>query len=413
MMNAKGLKMYGAVSEIREDIVEQAADYRFKKSPAYIMKPLGIAAAVCLAVGGGIGLAAVLSNGSNVPVANPAETAAGGNVPATVAATVNETYAIILDPSTGMQLGWEDMPLYDKFNWFRRGDIEFTSRKYTGSTYGDVPADKVGEKLYDVTLTAYETFSAKEFTMSAEVYAIEGIVSDAAVALKYDGTDEYYVFISRGYFPDTLGGLIDALSLRDTMKLGTIYIEQVYNGENGFYIYDPVTMTDAGTETIWKFLDECRDIRHVDEGAFVGYRQLFSISVDAELIGTANHGIWFTDNGYMITNIMEFGYAFYIGNERIHQLADELGVTEQTPHLSTFVFEDAPQTTCADEYGVESQVSAAYTGVTEQTPHLSLFVFEDAPQTTYDTEEYGIDAEYLGAETTVMYTTSLPQTIPE
>ncbi len=375
MMNAKGLKMYGAVSEIREDIVEQAADYRFKKSPARFAVPLGIAASVCL-IGGGIGLAAVLSNGSNVPVANSAETAAGGNVPATVAATVNETYAIILDPNTGMQVGWEDMPLYDKFNWFKRGDIEFTSRKYTGSTYGDIPAGKVGEKLYDVTLTTIETFSVKEFTMPAEVYAIEGIDTDAAVALKYDGTDDYYVFISRGYFPDSVGGMIDALSLRDTMKLGTIYIEQVYNGVNGFYMYDPLTMTDAMAETIWKFLDECREVRFVSEGAFVGYRQLFTISADAELIGTANHGIWFTDNGYMITNIMEFGYAFYIGSERIQQLMDDLGVSAQEPYLSTF-----------EVY--------------------------DAPQTTYDTGDYGIDADYLGSETTVMYTTSLPQTIPE
>lgn len=379
-MNEREMKMYAAVTDIRDDIIERASEYRFKKSPARFAVPLGIAASVCL-IGGGIGLAAVLSNGSNVPATNAAETAAGGNVPATVAATVNETGVIILDPSTGMQLGWEDMPLYDKFNWFKRGDIEFTSRKYTGSTYGDVPADKVGEKLYDVTMTAYETFSAKEFTMSAEVYAIEGIDTEAAVALKYDGTDEYYVFISRGYFPDTLGGLIDALSLRDTMKFGTIYIEQVYNGENGFYIYDPLTMTEERTQTIWKFLDECRDIRHVDEGAFVGYRQLFSISVDAELIGTANHGIWFTDNGYMITNIMEFGYAFYIGNGRIQQLADELGVSAQEPYLSTFDVYDAPQTTC-------------------------------------DTGEYGIDAEYLGAETTVMYTTSTawqpsPRTIPQ
>lgn len=377
-MNEREMKMCGAVTDIRDDIIEQAADYKFKKSPARFAVPLGIAASVCL-IGGGVALAAAPGSGRNVSVTNAAvTTAAGGNIPETVAATAN---AIILDPNTGMQVGWEDMPLYDKFNWFKRGDIEFAGRKYSDSTYGDVPADKVGEKLFDVTMTAYEIFSEKEFTMPAQVYAIEGIDTDAAVALKYDGTDDYYVFISRGYFPDSVGGMIDALRLRDTMKLGTIYIEQVYNGVNGFYMYDPLTMTDAMAETIWKFLDECRDVRLVSEGAFVGYRQLFTISADAELIGTANHGIWFTDNGYMITNIMEFGYAFYIGSERIQQLMDNLGVSAQEPYLSTFEVYDAPQTTCV-------------------------------------TGDYGIDADYLGSETTVMYTTSTGRvppswTIPE
>ena len=56
-MSDKSMKMYDAVTEIRDDIIEQAADYKFRKSPMRFIKPIVITASVCLAVGVGIHLA--------------------------------------------------------------------------------------------------------------------------------------------------------------------------------------------------------------------------------------------------------------------------------------------------------------------------------------------------------------------
>lgn len=64
-MSAKGEKMYDAVTDIREDIIEKAADYTFKKSPMRFAKPLGAAAGICLA-GGAAALVMTLSGTGTV-----------------------------------------------------------------------------------------------------------------------------------------------------------------------------------------------------------------------------------------------------------------------------------------------------------------------------------------------------------
>ena len=74
-MSGKGEKMYDAVTGIREDIIEQAADYKFRKSPARFAKPLGIAAGICLA-GGAAALVMTLS-GTGTIRTNPAAVPAG------------------------------------------------------------------------------------------------------------------------------------------------------------------------------------------------------------------------------------------------------------------------------------------------------------------------------------------------
>lgn len=56
-MSEKAEKIYDGVTEIRDDIVEQAENYKFRKSPMRLIKPFGIAASICLAVGIGIHLA--------------------------------------------------------------------------------------------------------------------------------------------------------------------------------------------------------------------------------------------------------------------------------------------------------------------------------------------------------------------
>ena len=95
-MSDKGMKMYDAVTEIRDDIVEQAADYKFRKSPMWLIKPLGIAASICLVGGAAVFAATTLSGTRGIPVENAATEAAGN---ATVTAA-SETIAGYITTAT-------------------------------------------------------------------------------------------------------------------------------------------------------------------------------------------------------------------------------------------------------------------------------------------------------------------------
>ena len=91
--------MYDAVTEIRDDIIEQAADYKFRKSPMWLIKPLGIAAGICLVGGAAVFAATTLSGIGGIPVANSVTEAAGN---ATVTAAPEITVSDITTTTTNI-----------------------------------------------------------------------------------------------------------------------------------------------------------------------------------------------------------------------------------------------------------------------------------------------------------------------
>ena len=90
-MSDKGMIMYDAVTEIRDDIIEQAADYKFRKSPMWLIKPLGIAASICLVGGAAVFAVSTLSGTGGIPVANSV-TEAAGNATITAAPEITAGY---------------------------------------------------------------------------------------------------------------------------------------------------------------------------------------------------------------------------------------------------------------------------------------------------------------------------------
>lgn len=361
---------------------EQVAQYVFsvrneyyekqKKRRAAIMKALPVGAAavtVLAAVGIYTAVRSDISTGGNSSDGAAMNTAAAtypeAGYPETgVPATGN---AIFLDPYTGMEQGWDEKPIYEKYRSYTHDGHEYSCRKVS-ENYGDVPESRIGEKLCDVTFSTIETFSQQEFSVNGEVYEINGILPEAVTAVKYEGTNNYYAFMNRDYRPADMNALIDALDLMDTISFGSIYIEGNFDeASGGRFVYDPLPVTDEKNEIIKKFLQECGGIacETEDHGDMPYSRQIFDISADIQLAGVENHGIWFTENGYMVTNLMEWAFWFNVGSERIQQLAVALGVTEQQPFLSTYPeWLTVPLTTAAgDEEQLE--IAVMYTSSSE------------------------------------------------
>lgn len=294
----------------------------------------------------------------------------------TVAATaIPETGpAIYLDTYTGMQVGWDEMPAYDKFRSFTHAGKEYRGFRLADGS-GIIPESAVGEKLYDVTMSTIEMFSEKEFTINAQVYAITDIQPEAAVAVRFEGTDEYCSFRRGDYcLPATLGELTDELDLMDSMSFGNIWIPEGGMG-NAYYTYDPIPVSADHAKLLMQLFEECRDIKCESDDDIMFSRQVFSVTADVEKAGIANRYIGFMEDGYMITNILEYAFCFNIGTERVQRLAEAFKISEQTPHIQTFP--EPPQTTAADEYYYGEETGIGTTVMYTQDTTISM----PAPQT--------------------------------
>ncbi len=224
---------------------------------------------------------------------------------------------------------WEDRSMPQRFNWFNLSQTELDEYCYTGKA---VASASVGESRGEIKMTGFDYYDdAKEYETTAELFTINSISESAAYAVKFDGDSGYYIFKHRsGYKPSTLGQLIDDTDLLNNITFDKIYLVNTYDGQNSME-YDPISVDSEKTALIKQLLSDCRDCKCEIKDEF-WETQSYTVSVNVDLLGVENRSLAFFDSGYMMTNIMEYGYYFYIGADKVAQLRAALGLNDAVPH---------------------------------------------------------------------------------
>lgn len=201
---------------------------------------------------------------------------------------------------------WDERTLPTQFMEFDLNGIYYNTKDHI------IEDSYIGGFLGAVTMQGQDVYEDKIHSINAEVFGINDFSSECAVAVKFDGYDNYYVYINREYSPATLGELVDALKLNDTISFGTLTPD------------DKTFDADYDKSIISGLLNEYRDC--TTQFDFVGHRRMFSVSASVVMLGITNKSFAVTEDGYITTNIMERGYAFYIGEYKAREIADRLGI---------------------------------------------------------------------------------------
>ena len=201
---------------------------------------------------------------------------------------------------------WNERTLPTQFMEFDLNGIGYNTKDHI------IEGNYIGDILGAVTMQGQDVYEDKIHSINAEVFSINDFSSECAVAVKFDGYDNYYVYINREYSPATLGELVDALKLNDTISFGALTPD------------DRTFVTDYNKYFISGLLNEYRDCATLFD--YVGHRKLFSVSASVDILGINNKSLAITEDGYITTNIMERGYAFYIGEDKAKEIAYRLGI---------------------------------------------------------------------------------------
>ncbi|MCI5793729.1 MAG: hypothetical protein MR022_02105 [Ruminococcus sp.] len=201
---------------------------------------------------------------------------------------------------------WDERTLPTQFMEFDLNGIDYNTKDHI------IEDSYIGGFLGAVTMEGQDVYEERMYSINAEVFGINSISSNCAVAVKFNGYDSYYVYTNRSYSPATLGELVDALKLNDTISFGTLTPD------------DKTFVADYDKSIISGLLNEYRDCATLFD--YAGYRRLFSVSASVEMLGITNKSFAVTEDGYITTNIMDRGYAFYIGEYKAREIADRLGI---------------------------------------------------------------------------------------
>ena len=131
------------------------------------------------------------------------------------------------------------------------------------------------------------------------------------------GNDQgFYVYMVSDFKnPATVGELLENYNLRQNMRLDH-FSENTGDDENSDYSIEDDSY-------IWDVLTGCSDAKLCQDDVFnkdgTGY---IAFCVSSEALGVYKKVIYISESGYLETNILDYGYTYYIGEKTAREIID-------------------------------------------------------------------------------------------
>ncbi|MCD8119628.1 MAG: hypothetical protein LUE29_09145 [Lachnospiraceae bacterium] len=219
-------------------------------------------------------------------------------------------------------------------------EVWYGDEVYTES-FASVDEARIGDDLGEVTVTSQVWGGSEDTIVESSMQACEitGIQAKCALAVWIEDEygERYEAFYNSAYLPATLGEFVEDLNLREDLSLGMVYS----------YADSEQTAKYSGVdeELIWKLLFSNTEAEASQCDDISGGR-VMSIRIDMPILGCTNLAITVTEDGYLKTNLLATGKAFYIGEEAVEQFVEHVmnnyeGVAETEALESYTILEEA------------------------------------------------------------------------
>lgn len=220
------------------------------------------------------------------------------------------------DGSMAILPKWDEMTISQQFN-----EVEYNSSKYS-SRMTKLSNNNILKNIGNTTLTGYDTYSKTTYNKKAELYSIKDIEEKCAIAVKFEGDSDYYVYVNTYYRPATLGEFMKDLNLEEIISFGTIHYN--YWDEDSKENIN-IEFYDVAHKAILQKLFSNKNLENIyndnDTSKYTSerFKQSINISVDIPLLGYKNISVSLTDKGYLLTNILDTGKGFFIGEDKVQE----------------------------------------------------------------------------------------------
>ena len=219
--------------------------------------------------------------------------------------TAATNYATTTQNDAAYVKRWDERSIVEKFPGFKWNTTVFEYHVNDKS----MEETAVGEFITDVTATGYDVYTDTTYTQTVHLYAVHGIAPAAAVAIQYDGDRVYYPACNGDYTPATLGDLIRDLNLEQTLQVNGVYFEY----RDADYNFHDTKYSGLTKDTMWQMLLSDATLPNVYDQQ-MGFWDTIDVSVSIPLLGIS-HVISVSETGYLFTNMLSTGKAFYVGED--------------------------------------------------------------------------------------------------
>ena len=281
MENTKIPKIANAVGLIDDDLISSADTVRKKrkKSPAK-----WAAVAACLAL-------TITVGAFSLPMLFGEKTVDTGT----------RYKSVIITPAEkAIVWPWEYMTFAEKYT-----TLDFDGSEYHGRGR-KLPENLVGEYLGGFVISGFDHYTGNIYTENVGVYAVGGVSPDLLVAVKAD--NDFYVCLNDGYLPPTrLGKLMEDSDIPGSVDFSH-FGEITDKGGNCFLLNE--------TDGFCRLLSDCGDAPLYNDSEWsISGRDGLAFTVSSETLGVYKKVMYITTDGYLMTNMFERGYVYFIGED--------------------------------------------------------------------------------------------------
>ena len=224
---------------------------------------------------------------------------------------------------------------YYVFPWeYRTVSERFTTIELDGvyhSRNEAIREELLGETLGVCTAKGWDIYTDEIHTDTFTVREIKGVSSEYMVAVNMEGA--YYVYMKQTEkAPDTLGELIALYGLKENLRLEQ-YSAYENSAKKGYF-----RMKDGAD--IMTLLCEYADAAawHEAEAQSRINGTYISFTATSESLGLYKHVFSVTADGYISTNIFDYGYVYYIGEEAASRIIAYAKANSEETHSEPYEY---------------------------------------------------------------------------
>ncbi len=226
----------------------------------------------------------------------------------------------VMIPETSIEWGWEDMTDSERYTNL---DLGGKTYRMNGTVTNYLGGWLESGEAYGF---AWDQDNARH-GIPCEIYAMTFSPDHSVVAVQFEGSSEVYRFeCERDYDPPkTLGEFMETRKLSEVLPLTSLYHERWDGGSSK---YDKFALSAEHSDGVWAILEKYGDAPFTENSSEESFnihhydKERIGFYATSEVLGIRNQSFAVNDNGYIITNIEQYGYNYFIGVDAAREVID-------------------------------------------------------------------------------------------
>lgn len=312
-----------ALGEISDEKIAEAANGKKTKRVTFLK--VASVACIVLAVA-----AAVVFMKADKPKIKDEQTQNQANlVVQTAADTANDETTLTAAAEICPEKKWDEKESNEKYT-----ELSFNGKTYlsTGMKAGKT---EIGTKLGPAKAKGFDSYTDKIYETDCEVYTVGTFKSDFLVAVKFDSDDKYYTYKAEDWFPSDLRDFTETLNFSENIKIDSDIILSSNSDVSASQI--KLHENEALPNTVYRLLEACgkaKALEYTSDNMAKDGERILEFGVSSPLLSRYSLFLTISEDGYIMTNLVDVGVSFFVGKEAVKALfetADKTGGVKYVP----------------------------------------------------------------------------------